>query len=104
MTDTPPSTANPDRACVHEDFHADFNVGRIEPDETGMPKAFIAEIGIHCNQCGEPFRFTGCQAGLSFAHPMVDVAETTLNAPIRPASADPDYGMGLPGYAIRQVR
>jgi hypothetical protein len=101
---TPPGTgANPDRACPHEDFHVQANIGRIEPDSNGMPKAFICEISVSCQQCGEPFRFTGVPAGLSFAHPMVDVAETTLHAPVRPASADPDFGMGLPGYAIRRA-
>lgn len=100
MTTMPSTGANPDRACVHEEFFVQADVNRIEPDETGMPKAFMLDITVGCTQCGEPFRFTGLQAGMSYAHPMVDVAETTLRAPIRPASADPDYGMGIPGFAI----
>jgi len=32
---------------------------------------------------------------------MCSVDETVLVAPLRPASADPDFGMGLPGYAIQ---
>lgn len=105
MTTTLPGTgASPDRACLHEDFFVQADIGRIEPDTvTGMPKAFICEISVKCEQCGERFRFTGVPAGLSFAHPMVDVAETTLHAPIRPASADPDFGLGLPGFAIRRL-
>ncbi len=106
MTTIPPATgANPDRACLHHEFHVQANIARVQPDEDadGMPKAFVAEISISCGQCGEPFRFSGLSAGLSYAHPMVDVAETTLHAPIRPASADPDFGMGLPGFAIRRT-
>lgn len=32
-----------------------------------------------------------------------DPDETELRAPLRPASSDPDFGLGLPGYAIRYV-
>lgn len=32
------------------------------------------------------------------------VDETELRAPLRPASADPDFGLGIPGVAIRQAR
>lgn len=100
----PPSTgANPDRACLHNEFFAQVNVARVQPDETGMPKAFVAEITIQCGECGEPFRFSGVPAGMSYAHPMVDPAETELRAPIRPASADPDFGMGLPGVTMRRT-
>ena len=30
----------------------------------------------------------------------VSVDETELRAPLRLASADPDFGMGLPGFAV----
>jgi hypothetical protein len=32
---------------------------------------------------------------------MVSVDETELHAPLRPASVDPDFGLGLPGFAIQ---
>lgn len=101
------SPVDPDRACQHLEFAAVVDVGRINPDEQGMPAAYIAEITVSCapppEGCGEPFRWSGAPAGLSFRHPTVSVDEKTLNAPIRPASADPDFGMGLPGFAIQQV-
>jgi hypothetical protein len=31
---------------------------------------------------------------------MCSVDETELRAPLRPASSDPDFGMGLPGFGI----
>jgi hypothetical protein len=40
------------------------------------------------------------QAGLNPRRPMVSPDETELRAPLRPASSDPDFGMGLPGFAI----
>lgn len=91
-----------DQPCEHKDFLADVNVNRLGTEDSadGMPIAYSADVRIRCDQCGEPFRFSGLRAGLSFAHPMVSADETELRAPIRPASADPDFGMGLPGFAI----
>lgn len=100
---------NPDRACPHLIFHADVEVNRIGEADTddGRPKAYMADVRVACapppDGCGEPFRFTGLTAGLSFAHPMVSVDEAELRAPIRPASADPDFGHGIPGFAIQNV-
>ena len=93
---------DPDRACPHEDFEATVDVGRIGTGDTadGSPRAYIADIRITCAQCGEPFRWTGLQAGVSFERPMVSIDEAELHAPLRPASADPDFGMGIPGFAI----
>lgn len=93
---------NPDRPCPHENFNATVDINRIGTEETsdGMPRAYVADIRVRCADCKEPFRWTGLRAGVSFAHPMVSVDETELHAPLRPASADPDFGMGLPGFAI----
>lgn len=96
-------TANPDRACDHPDFEAFVDVNRVGTGDTadGSPAAYVADIRVNCAACGEKFRWSGVQAGLSYERPMVSVDETELHAPLRPASADPDFGMGLPGFAIR---
>lgn len=95
-------TANPDRPCPHLNFAVDVAVNRIGEAETvnGLPRAYVADIKVRCVDCDEPFRWTGLRAGLSHTHPMVNVDETELRAPLRPASADPDFGMGIPGFAI----
>lgn len=95
-------TADPDRACPHEDFTASVDVNRVGTGETadGTPRAYMADITVACAHCGEPFRWVGVRAGLSFGRPMCSVDEKTLMAPMRPASADPDFGMGIPGFAI----
>lgn len=94
-----------DRPCPHLNFMANVAVNRIGEAETtdGLPRAYMADITVCCEDCGEPFRWCGVQAGLSFAHPMVSVDELEMHAPLRPASADPDFGMGIPGFAIQQV-
>jgi hypothetical protein len=93
---------DPDRPCPHEDFEAFVEVNRLTSG-TAPPSpvtGYSADITVRCAGCGEPFRWVGCQAGLSPARPMVSADEATLHAPIRPASSDPDFGLGIPGFAI----
>lgn len=96
---------NPDRPCPHLNFAAEVSVGRIGTGDTadGMPAAYMADIRVRCTDCDEPFRWCGVRAGMKFDQPMCSVDETELRAPLRPASADPDFGMGIPGFAISQT-
>lgn len=85
-----------DQPCPHETFDWITRVIRIvEPGER-VPEAYVAEAQISCGTCGEQFRFTGINGGLSFDKPMLSPDHTELRAPIRPASTDPDFGLGLP--------
>lgn len=65
--------------------------------------AYHADVRIRCDDCDEPFRFIGAPAGVMPNRPCVSVDETELRAPIRPASSDPDFGLGIPGFAVRYV-
>lgn len=93
------TTADPDRACPHETFDADVAVNRLLGDD-GAVTAFMADVRIRCVDCDEPFRFRGLRAGLNPARPACSVDESEVHLPIRPASSDPDFGLGIPGYAI----
>jgi hypothetical protein len=95
------TTADPDKPCPHEDFHTEVGINRLTSEPDGPVTAYIADIRIRCVQCDEPFRWVGVPAGMKPDRPMVSIDETELHAPIRPASADPDFGLGIPGYAIR---
>lgn len=97
------SSADPDRACLHENFVADVAVGRLyaTDDHSGFPDAFVAEVRVVCAACDEPFRFRCLDAGLLMDRPTVSPDEAELRVPIRPASSDPDFGLGLPGFAVR---
>lgn len=95
------TTVNPDRACPHEDFDALVTVNRLTSTEGGPVNGFNAAITIRCAHCDEPFRFIGCPAGLLADRPAVSPDEAELRAPIRPASSDPDFGLGIPGFAVR---
>lgn len=95
-------SANPDRACPHENFAASVGVNRLtESDEPGAAvTAYIADIRASCADCGEPFRWIGVPCGVMPGQPMCSVDETELHAPMRPASSDPDFGLGIPGFAL----
>lgn len=93
--------ADPDQPCPHEDFNAYVEVNRLTASDSDPTViGYHADIKVNCRNCGEPFRWTGVQAGMSQAHPMCSVDETELRAPLRPASADPDFGLGLPGFSV----
>ncbi|MEU7381540.1 hypothetical protein AB0A91_16360 [Streptomyces sp. NPDC042207] len=92
---------DPDRPCPHENFDAYVAVNRLTASDTDPTVVgYSAGIKVHCRDCGEPFRWTGVPAGVSPRRPMCSIDETELHAPLRPASADPDFGMGLPGFAV----
>lgn len=92
---------DPDKPCPHENFEACVDIARVLSAEGDRdPAYFMADITAGCTDCGEPFRWTGLQAGMSPGRPMCSVDEKTLHAPLRAASADPDFGLGLPGFAV----
>ncbi|WP_262058535.1 hypothetical protein [Streptomyces sp. STR69] len=93
---------DPDRPCPHENFDAFVDVNRITAsDNDPTVVGYAAGIKVKCRDCDEPFRWTGVPAGVSPARPTCSVDETELRAPLRPASADPDFGLGLPGFAVQ---
>lgn len=65
--------------CQHEQFTAQVDVQRLL--DSGK---FCADIRVKCIECGSPFRFVGCAAGLRFDRPMVSIDEIELHAPIEP--------------------
>ncbi len=96
-----PANADPDRVCPHADFAAEVEVNRLTSVEGGPVTGFWADIRVRCADCGEPFRWIGVPVGAMADRPACSVDETELRAPLRPASSDPDFGLGLPGFAVR---
>lgn len=94
---------DPDRACPHEDFTARVEVNRLTAEEGGPITGYSADVRVCCAHCDEPFRFIGMRAGLDPRAPACSVDEAEARLPIRPASSDPDFGLGIPGFAV-QVR
>ena len=94
-------SADPDKPCPHENFGAAVDITRLtEAEGDTAPGAYSAAIRAWCEDCGEPFRWIGLQAGMHPGRPMVSVDETEMRAPLRPASSDPDFGLGIPGFAV----
>ena len=95
-------TADPDLPCDHINFEALVIVNRIQrSDDDPTVVGYNADITVACAGCGEPFRWTGVAAGMSPGRPMCSVDGTELRAPLRPASSDPDFGLGLPGFSVK---
>lgn len=95
----------PDEACPHTDFTAVVDIARItegaNPDAPVI--AYSANLRVWCANpvCGEPFRFIGVPVGALAGQPAVSVDGAELRAPIRPATSDPDFGLGLPGFTVQ---
>lgn len=93
---------DPDAACEHPEFVARVDVDRItHGDDDPTIIAFGATLTINCVACNEVFRFIGMDAGLLPNRPMCSVDESEARLPIRPASSDPDFGLGIPGFAVK---
>ncbi len=87
--------------CPHDEFEAVVEVNRLCRERGGVVSGYSADVRIWCKHCTERFRFIGVPAGLMADRPTCSVDETELRAPIRPASSDPDFGLGIPGFSIR---
>lgn len=97
----PTAPADPDVACEHPQFSALANVGRLAAsDDDPTVVGYVVELQVRCAACNEPFRFIGLPAGMLPNRPTVNVTEDELRCPIRPASSDPDFGLGTPGFAV----
>lgn len=92
---------NQDIACEHENFGAQVEVNRLTKNEGDPVEGYSANLTIWCKDCKEKFRFIGVKAGLLPTQPMCSIAEDELHIPIRPASSDPDFGLGIPGFSVR---
>lgn len=98
--------------CPHVDLHVFAGVARIVADGAlavdALPPAtgYQADIRVWCADCGEPFVFVGdqLQVGMRPDMPTVDVAGTTLAAPLRPRSTPEGWGRDRPGFAVRTRR
>jgi len=71
--------------CQHKEFHANVEVNRITRGEDGPVYAYMADLKIHCVQCGIVFRFKGMPAGLNWERPTCSFLRDEARLPIEPA-------------------
>lgn len=83
-------------ACKHMNFDATVRVARIE--DVGR---FVAEVKIHCTECGTPFQFLGIEPGFNYEHPTVRLDGLEADLPICPQGVQPTPLQGLQGYSIK---
>lgn len=95
-TPTTPLPQEPTASCEHRNFHADVRVTRIE--DVGR---FVAEVNIHCVECGTPFQFLGVEPGFNYEAPTVTLDGLEGNFPICPQRVRPTPFQGLQGYTVK---
>ena len=81
--------------CKHMNFDAKVGVARIE--DVGR---FMAEIRIHCLDCGEPFQFLGLQPGMNYDGATVSLDGLEASIGICQQGHQPTPLQGLIGYTI----
>jgi len=90
-----------DDRCEHENFGALVEVNRLQ-GRSGDTEGYKADITVTCTDCGEPFTWMGnLKVGALADEVTTDVTGVVLCAPLRPQSADPKFGMGIVGFAMR---
>lgn len=72
-------------SCKHFNFDAKVAVARLE-DSGG----FMAEIRIHCTDCGIPMQFLGLDPGIDLQGARVSVDGLEANIAICPQGAKPN--------------
>ncbi len=87
--------------CLHENFEAQVNVGRILANEGDItPAAYSADITVKCRDCGLPFEFVGdYPCGLLWDRACVDPSKQELRIPLQPKGLA--LLPGLLGYTVR---
>ena len=84
--------------CDHENFKADFGVGRLTSSDGRPVTHYITEICVRCADCGEQFQWQGLPLGSSAYRPTVSMDGYELRAPIMPTGQRPPEG--LPGFCV----
>jgi hypothetical protein len=82
--------------CEHHNFEAAVRVARIE--DKGR---FMAEIRIHCKDCGTPMQFMGLEPGLNFDGATVSLDGLEANIGIHPQGQRPKPMQKLMGYSVK---
>ena len=85
--------------CVHMNFNAFAEVGRINKEEGGPIVAYMCDLKINCRDCGQVMEFVGLPCGLSFYRPAVSIDCATVHLPmVIPGETIPE---GMAGYGVQ---
>lgn len=76
--------------CQHEDFKATVGVARLTAKDGGPVTGYMAEVRVHCAQCGKPFQFLGLQPGMDTQGARVSLDGLEANIAIVPEGEKPN--------------
>lgn len=95
--------------CLHMNFSANVAVDRVlrEPSQvTGeqdpVPMYYLANLTVHCLDCGHPMKFVGAPLGMSAYKPHASADAVSLRAPMTPTGELPEKG--IPSFSVRLKR
>lgn len=89
--------------CPHENFGVQANVGRLMRSETDSTVVgYSVDLTVRCMDCNEPFEWMGLPMGWLASEPACSVDGLEARMPIRPQSAARDFGLGLPGFTVKE--
>lgn len=84
------------KACTHrENHHADIRIACME--DSG---AFLAEIRIHCKDCGLPFQFLNLPLGLHMQGAAMSADGQEARLAIVPVGSTPHPLAGVTGFGV----
>lgn len=84
--------------CEHKNFDARVSVNRLE-DGPGKVGAFVADVAVHCIDCGTRFQFLGLDQGLNIGGAAVSYDRTEAHLTISPDGLPPTSGVR--GFSIK---
>ena len=76
--------------CAHKNFSASVGVGRLEDKPGGAITGFMADIRIHCADCGQKFQFLGLQPGMDTQGARCSLDGLEANIAICPEGSKPN--------------
>jgi hypothetical protein len=71
--------------CAHHNFDCQARIARLE--DSGQ---FMAELRIHCTDCGKPFQFLGLQPGIDLQGARVSLDGLEASIAIAPEGTHPN--------------
>lgn len=78
--------------CPHMDFAASVGVGRLTGTgaSEGVVIAYVADIKVHCANCGKPFQFLGLEPGYDNQGARVSIDGLEAHIALSPEGARPN--------------
>ena len=76
--------------CKHMNFAANVSVARLNENPDGSVNGYMAEVRVHCAECGQKFQFLGLEPGLDTQGASCSLDGLVANIAITPEGTKPN--------------